>query len=844
MICVEGNGLSLFGFVNHKTARTLLIVYVLFAIPPKKYLRIVIQIVCLSQKIVRRLYVARGLHAFCSMAGFDHQYRGRGCFYCGKFFVSRGRSPHCCRGEKTPIIVVTITGSDSEKNSPPLATSTFATGFYITPTRTKIDPTAPTSTPTPTATAKMTKTLVRAVPSTLKVTRTPKNTATHKPTATDRPTRTPTNTATLTPTGTATATPTNTLSPTPTPGLPGHIVISKFRTRGQNGASDEFVEIFNPSGDTVDIGGWLIKKSSGCGTSMTILLIVPTGTHLLPGQHFLAAPSDSSISNPDQNFTGGIADNGGIAIFDNQGGVVDRVGMCVSTLYFEGNPLSPVTSTFDRSYERSPGSTFGSCYDTNNNLIDFTLVTPSAPKSMFSPLTVCMGAVPAAPTKSPTATPTFTPTTTATFTPTSSATTTPISSSTANDWGTASLTGTTTFIVTPTPTLPVHIIISEFRTRGQNGAGDEFIEIFNSSSSGDAVDIGGWLIKKSSGCGTSLTTMLTISDGIQLLPGQHFLAAPVGVSASNPDQNFTAGIADNGGIAIFNGQGIAVDEVGMCSSTSYLEGDSLPSITSSLDHSYERLPGGTSGSCYDTGNNFNDFTLIALSEPQNLSSPLTICASAATPTDTATLTNPPTLTPTSATIPTPTSAVTDTATAIMTGTPTFTFTPTPTLPDHILISEFRTRGPSGVGDEFIEIFNPSDETVDIGGWLIKKSSGCGISAATLLTITADVQLPPGQYFLAAPLGASVSDPDQNFSAGIADNGGIAIFDNQGTVIDRVGMCATTLYLEGSPLSPMASNVDESYERSDDTSDSYDDTDDNFADFSLITPSDPQNNSDP
>ncbi len=119
------------------------------------------------------------------------------------------------------------------------------------------------------------------------------------------------------------------------------------------------------------------------------------------------------------------------------------------------------------------------------------------------------------------------------------------------------------------PSVPLYLIlISEFRTRGQNGAGDEFIEIFNPG--GDTVDIGGWLIKKSSGCGASLVTLLTVTAGIQLSPGQHFLAAPSGTSVNNPDLNFTAGIADNGGIALFDNQGIAIDKVGLCASTSYL----------------------------------------------------------------------------------------------------------------------------------------------------------------------------------------------------------------------------------------------------------------------------------
>ena len=105
---------------------------------------------------------------------------------------------------------------------------------------------------------------------------------------------------------------------------------------------------------------------------------------------------------------------------------------------------------------------------------------------------------------------------------------------------------------------------------------------------------------------------------------QHLLAAPSNTSAANADQNFSAGIADTGGIALVDGLGVIMDQAGMCGVTAYLEGDPLPGLTaSSIDRSYER----NSSGCLDTDNNLVDFSLIAPSSPQNLSSPLTACAS-------------------------------------------------------------------------------------------------------------------------------------------------------------------------------------------------------------------------
>ncbi|MBK6644847.1 MAG: lamin tail domain-containing protein [Anaerolineales bacterium] len=66
-----------------------------------------------------------------------------------------------------------------------------------------------------------------------------------------------------------------------------NVFISEFRVRGPNGADDEFVEIYNASGGNVDIGNWIIVKSSGCGATETTLTTIPINTILAPGQYYL-----------------------------------------------------------------------------------------------------------------------------------------------------------------------------------------------------------------------------------------------------------------------------------------------------------------------------------------------------------------------------------------------------------------------------------------------------------------------------------------------------------------------------------------------------------------------------
>jgi uncharacterized protein (TIGR03437 family) len=163
----------------------------------------------------------------------------------------------------------------------------------------------------------------------------------------------------------------------------------------------------------------------------------------------------------------------------------------------------------------------------------------------------------------------------------------------------------------------------------------------------------------------------------------------------------------------------------------------------------------------------------------------------------------------------------------------------------LLISEFRTRGPLGAADEFVEIYNPSAAPVKIGGLKIRASNSGG-TIGDRVTITAGLMLPPGCHYLIANGGAggySGSVPaDQTYGTGIADDGGIAITGSNGTrIIDAVGMSATSAFKEGAALAPLTLSADQSYERK--PGGAYgngSDANNNATDFSLTVPGNPQN----
>jgi uncharacterized repeat protein (TIGR01451 family) len=212
------------------------------------------------------------------------------------------------------------------------------------------------------------------------------------------------------------------------------VVISELRTRGTNGPMDEFIEIYNPTSTEIVIGGWQVRVITGTGTEASRVTIT-SGETLLPGQYYLIANNTATTGysesvTPDQTYTTGIVDAGGVALFDTSGIKIDSVGLNTTyTFYTENSPLSDLstyTPDASRSYERKPGGLLDSCQDSGNNLNDFQLLIPSSPQNSSTPRRLC-GVIVPTPTPSPTPTDTLTPTTTSTptLTPTQTPTFTP-----------------------------------------------------------------------------------------------------------------------------------------------------------------------------------------------------------------------------------------------------------------------------------------------------------------------------------------------------------------------------------------------------------------------------------
>jgi hypothetical protein len=167
----------------------------------------------------------------------------------------------------------------------------------------------------------------------------------------------------------------------------------------------------------------------------------------------------------------------------------------------------------------------------------------------------------------------------------------------------------------------------------------------------------------------------------------------------------------------------------------------------------------------------------------------------------------------------------------------------------MVISEFRFRGPSGVNDEFIELFNAGNTPVNISGWLIRSSNNVQPPGFfTRATIPANTIVNPGCYYLVANTASGGFSggvaPDHTYSVGIADDGGVALTTTSSSVIvDQVGQgTAPTAYGEGQRLPMVNTNVNRGLERRPGGAAGHVDTNNNFADFGEIIPANPQNSS--
>lgn len=175
------------------------------------------------------------------------------------------------------------------------------------------------------------------------------------------------------------------------------VVISQvYGGGGNSGATytNDFIELFNASPNSVSIDGWSVQYASATGSSWQVTTL--TGT-LAPGQYYLiqeGAGAGGTTPLPTPDASGGInmsGTAGKVALVNNSTaltgtcvtGVIDLVGFGTTASCFEGAGRTPAPSNTLAVLRAGNG-----CTDTDNNNDDFATGSPN-PRNTASPIQSC-----------------------------------------------------------------------------------------------------------------------------------------------------------------------------------------------------------------------------------------------------------------------------------------------------------------------------------------------------------------------------------------------------------------------------------------------------------------------
>lgn len=185
----------------------------------------------------------------------------------------------------------------------------------------------------------------------------------------------------------------------------------------------------------------------------------------------------------------------------------------------------------------------------------------------------------------------------------------------------------------PTPTnIANHIVISEVQIAGA-GPNDDFIELYNPTSSD--IDISNFRLAKRTSSGTTDTDIKVFGVSDKILAHKFYLWCNTGLNVTlSCDANSTDTLSNDNSIAVRQdptNSGTIIDAVTIGSPTHPLgEGTNISSAPTA-NQSIERKAYSTStastmigldstkGNGFDTDDNATDFTLRSTSEPQNSS---------------------------------------------------------------------------------------------------------------------------------------------------------------------------------------------------------------------------------
>lgn len=177
-------------------------------------------------------------------------------------------------------------------------------------------------------------------------------------------------------------------------------------TGGAGKTTNDFVEIYNPTDQDVDLQGMRLVKRTKTGTADTLIKSWTDSTTIKAHGFYLWANSDfvDIAAAADVITSGTIADDNGIALRsgpNDTGTIIDSVAWGAAANAFMESAVFASNPPANQSLERSPGADLGNSNDTNNNATDFFLQTAAHPRNSQSPAVPVLTTTPPPPEQPP-----------------------------------------------------------------------------------------------------------------------------------------------------------------------------------------------------------------------------------------------------------------------------------------------------------------------------------------------------------------------------------------------------------------------------------------------------------
>lgn len=263
-----------------------------------------------------------------------------------------------------------------------------------------------------------------------------------------------------------------------------------------------------------------------------------------------------------------------------------------------------------------------------------------------------------------------------------------------------------------TPGNADHLVISEIQVAGVM-ADDEFIEIYNPTER--AINLENWSIQYKSAAGSSFSKK-NFTAGAQIPAHGWYLITKAGYAGTvaTDMSHSTFSLAGSGGhIFLVNNQILLISatDPSILDKVGYGTGDS-PEGTAApappAGQSLERKPGGENGNSEDTDDNSVDFILQSTPQPQNTASPP----------------QPPSTEPPPSPPPPPPSAPVAPPESLPSSPAEEPSPISICLNNNVIVNELLINPEDGGNEaEFVELYNQSNQEVDLSGWILEDTQG-------------------------------------------------------------------------------------------------------------------------